>query len=310
MTTRTVTAMIAALALLATTAAAAPTAAASVTVDQAQYELVRTRLDAPAGFELSVGHSPAAGEPFGAAVAIRTGSGGQVESGFGLFASSFGRQTQPTVSSGGTSLNPCTVAGQCMPVVQTLASSSFIGYQDDATDGYNRVYVEFENADISRVDFDGDGWILREVDDVFDASYVGSDDAQTLDVAVAGTTGVGVLTHAELDGAEGGSVAFSLPPCSTKQGLPIGVGTITLSGGHDEASTSCDATQLHSVLPATAFTETATRWVVDGLAAGDTSFKDVPLVSFALPHCSSRIPGVAGRASDDILDSTGCAAPA
>lgn len=310
MTSRVLAVLTLAITMFAT--AAAPVAS-TADVDSASesigWELVRTRLDAPAGFSLSIGHSPAEGEPFGAAVALRTDRDGRVESGFGFFASSFGRQTQPTVSSGGTSVNPCTVADECTPVVQALASSSFFGYEDDGTDGYNRVYVEFENVNVSRADFEGDGWVLRQVDDLFDATYVGLDDAQTLDVALAGTTGVGVLTHAELDGADGGSIAFSLPPCSTKRGLPIGVGSITLSGGSEDASTSCDQTALHSVLPATAFTESGTRWVVDGFVAGDTSFKDVPLVSFALPHCSSRIPGVEGRASSEILEGTGCSVP-
>ena len=304
---RFLTATVTSFALLATAAAAPPTDAPSSEPTETRYELVRTRIDGPASFHLSVGHSPDSGEPFGAAVALRTGRDGSVESGYGFFASSFGRQTQPTVSSGGTSINACEVAGQCLPVVQTLGSSSLIGYADDGVEGYNRVYVEFENARITRVDFDGDGWQLRAGDEVFDAAHVGSDDAQLVDVAVAGTTGVGVLTRAELVGPAGGSIAFSLPPCSTKQGLPIGVGSVTLRGGTEDASTSCDQTQLHSVLPATAHTEDATTWLVEGIAAGDTTFKDVPLVAFALPHCSTRIPGVPGRAPADVLAGTGCA---
>lgn len=305
--------------LAAAVLAAAATAAAPAVVagqpdaGETIIELVRTRLDGPASFTITVQHPPARDsdiETMGAGVLLKTDEHGAVTDAAGVYASSFGRQTQPTVSANGTSINACTVAGECQPVFFCIGNATQVHTADEGTDGFNRFYMAFHGFRFAEINLETDGWEMRVSGDLtggfpddFDRSlmddtdagfvqarYVGSDDADGAEVVALGTRGLEVFLSAALPGPERGSVAFALPPCSTAH-VPVGLGTggVTLTGGTEEATTSCDT--VGSAPAATGIAGSETTWTAEGPAVGDPTLQDVRLVVFDLPDCSYLIPG-------------------
>lgn len=318
---KTLASLLAAVMLATAATAAAPVVAADEPrPGETIIELVRTRLDGPASFTITVQHPPAQNsdvETMGAGVLIKTDEQGAVTDAAGIYASSFSRQTQPTVSANGTSINACTALGECQPVFFSIGNVTQVHTADDGANGFNRFYLAFHGFRFTEITLEADGWEMRVSGDVtggfpdgFDRSlmdetpagavharYVGSDDAEGAEFVALGTRGLEVFLSATLPGPERGSVAFALPPCSTAH-VPVGLGagSVTLTGGADAATTSCDT--IGSAPAATGIAPSDTTWTAEGPAVGDTTQQDVPLVVFDLPHCSYLIPGTRVPSSD------------
>jgi hypothetical protein len=311
--TRTAASVLALFIIVGASAAAAP--AAEVVPGETTIELIRTRLDGPASFGLSVQHPSVRDsgvDTMGAAVLIKSDESGVVTDAEGIYASSFGRHEQPTASSGGTIVNACTVAGYCQPVFYSLGNATLISTEDTGTEGFNRAYLSLQGFDLREINFDGDGWDIRISGDLtgwlpagidqslLDASaerlvhtrYVGAEDADGLDVTVLGTAGPELFLSASLVGPAMGSVAFTLPPCSNGTTLLVaaGAGEVTLTGGVEPDVTTCAG--VGSPSAATGIARGETTWDATGPAAGDTTQNDIRLVVFDLPGCRYLLPGV------------------
>ncbi len=301
------------------TLAASPAPASNSIDDQVVIELVRTADDVPASFRLTVQHPPSRTSDsvtLGAAALLRTDEHGEAVDAYGLLASSYTRQSQPTASVGGTQVNACTTTGVCQPVFVALGSATLVTTEDTGADGFNRFYLVMQGFDILELGLDADGWDLRITGDAsvtladglaaesfgmdggtVSARHVGSDGPGSVEVVALGTRGVEAFTGATLPGKDSGSLAFTLPPCSSAN-VPtgLGVGTVTLAGGQEAQQASCQPGS--AAVSAAGVSSIATDWTVEGLVAGDTTQQDVRLVVVDLPDCRYLIPGIVGAADD------------